>query len=86
MTFANSKKKTILIDHIALTLNMLRSEHPHAGVILAGDRNDLKLENLCGVDTSLKQIVRKATRGPIILDIVLTDLYQYYEEPQMFDL
>ena len=36
-----SKKKTILIDHILTVLAKLRSEHPDAATIIAGDKNDL---------------------------------------------
>ena len=36
-----SKKKTILIDHILTVLGKLRSAHPDAATIIAGDKNDL---------------------------------------------
>ena len=76
-----SKKKTALIDHMTFTLQSLRSTFPRAGVVISGDRNDLSIDRLKTVDPSLKQIVRKGTRGPNILTVVLTDMEVYLEEP-----
>ena len=78
-----SKKKTALIDHMTLTIQELRLKYPNAGVILSGDRNDLPIARLLSVDTSLKQIVQKPTRGPNILTVVLTDLKKFYLEPEI---
>ena len=62
-------------------LQSLRSTFPKAGVVISGDINDLSIERLKTVDPSLKQIVRKGTRGPNILTVVLTDLEVFLEEP-----
>ena len=75
-----SKKKTALVDHMTMTIQALRLTYPQAGFIISGDRNDLSLAQLTSIDTSLKQIVRKVTRGPKILTVVLTDLHHYYCE------
>ena len=76
-----SRKKTILIDHLTFTVQSLRLLFPTAGVIISGDRNDLSIERLKTVDPSLKQIVRKETRGSKVLTVVLTDLESFFEEP-----
>ena len=76
-----SKKKTALIDHMTFTLQSLRSTFPKTGVVISGDINDLSIERLKTVDPSLKQIVRKGTRGPNILTVVLTDMEVFLEEP-----
>ena len=76
-----SKKKTALIDHLTFTVQSLRITFPSAGLIISGDRNDLSDEKLKTVDPSLKQIVRKETRGNKVLTVVLTDLEAFYEEP-----
>ena len=60
---------------MTLTLQSLRLKYPGAGVIISGDRNDLKMEKLESVDPALKQLVMKGTRGPKILTVVLTDLH-----------
>ena len=76
-----SKKKMALFDHMNFTLQSLHSTFPTAGVVISGDRIDLSVERLRPVDPSLRQIVRKGTRGPNILTIVLTDREVYFEEP-----
>ena len=78
-----SKKKSLLIDHITLTLQRLKTIYPKAGVIISGDRNDLKLERLDTIDSTLKQIVNMNTRGNNILTVVLTDLKVFYNDPQI---
>ena len=52
-----SKKKTKLIDHISLSLQQLLLDHPGAGVLIAGGRNDLSKDRLLSIDPSLRQIV-----------------------------
>ena len=64
-----------------LTLQDLRTTFPKAGVIISGDRNDLITERLLSIDTSLRQIVTRPTRGQNTLDIILTDLAAFYEDP-----
>ena len=77
----NSKKKTALIEHMTMTLHSLRSTFPNAGVIVSGDRNSLAIGKLLSIDSQLKQIVTKNTRGSSLLTVVITDLQCYYEEP-----
>ena len=69
-----STRKTMLIEHLTLTLQSLLTTFPKAGVLISGDRNDLSIERLLTVDSSLRQIVLKGTRGLRVLDIVLTNL------------
>ena len=78
-----SKKKSILLEHMTLTLQSLRLKYPGAGVIISGDRNDLKMEKLKSIDPALKQLVMKGTRVPKILTVVLSDLQKYYQEPEI---
>ena len=37
----NSRKNNLLIDHISVTYNALKIQHPSAGIIICGDRNSL---------------------------------------------
>ena len=57
-----SKKNKSLIDHIAMVLNKLKSEHPDAATIIAGDKNSLDENGILSLDPALVQIVRKNTR------------------------
>ena len=40
----------------------------------------MSMKDLADIDTSLKQIVDKPTRGSNILDIALTNLHSWYNE------
>ena len=76
-----SRKKNILVDHLTLTLQSLLSIHPGAGVIISGDRNDLSIPTLLSIDPSLRQTVQHGTRGDKILDVIITNLCRYYDQP-----
>ena len=76
-----SRKKSALIDHITVTYNKLKTIHPNAAVIIAGDKNDLDVSDVLTINPSLKQTVLKPTRKNKILDIVITDLHRFYQEP-----
>ena len=76
-----SRKNTVLIDHLTVTLQSLLLSHPDAGVILSGDRNNIKISALLSIDPTLRQIVTKPTRGQNILDVIVTNLARYYQEP-----
>jgi hypothetical protein len=78
-----SKKKTILIDHILTVLAKLRSEHPDAATIIAGDKNDLDESGILAFDPSFIQIVTKPTRKDKVLSVIITDLRQFYIEPKI---
>ena len=78
-----STRKSALIEHMTITLQSLRTTFPKAGVIVSGDRNDLSIAKLQGIDPALSQTVLKGTRGQNILTVILTDLHLFYEEPQI---
>ena len=79
----NKKNKDLLIDHLTVTIQTLRVSYPEAGIIVSGDRNGLSLVKLASIDVSLKQIVQKVTHGSKVLTVVLTDLYRFYNEPEI---
>ena len=78
-----SKSKAKLVDLISSQISRLRTEHKGCGIIMCGDRNDLKVDQLATVDPSLKQIVTFPTNKNLdkTLDIVMTDLKHGYQEP-----
>ena len=76
-----SKKRSALVDHISLTLQHLLSTHPNAGIVISGDRNSLDVPTLLNIDPSLRQLVKMPTRGLKILDIILSNLERFYDEP-----
>ena len=78
-----SRKKTSLIDHILTVLNKLRTEHPDAATIIAGDKNDLDEGDILAFDPSFIQIVKRNTRNEKILSVIITDLQRFYIEPKI---
>ena len=80
-----SKKKTILLDHIAQVYGQLNSKYKNGlHWILAGDTNDLKLNPILSLNVNLKQMVLNPTRmnPPRILDPIITSLSDYYQTPE----
>ena len=78
-----SRKNSQLIDLITVEISRLRAQHSGCGVIICGDRNDLKIEELISGDPTLRHIVTHNTnkKKDKVLDIVVTDLYTGYQEP-----
>ena len=76
-----SKLRSTLVDHISLTLQHLLSTHPNAGIVISGDRNSLDIPTLLNIDPSLRQMVKQPTKGFKILDVILSNLECFYDEP-----
>ena len=80
----DSKKKTLLLDHISDAYNVLNTKYGRGlHFIFAGDTNDLKLNNILSLSPNLIQIVKQWTRmdPPAILDPVIMTLSNLYQEP-----
>ena len=73
-----SKKNTLLVNHISITLGKLRLEHPLAATIIAGDKNNLDDGRLLAIDSNFHQIVSQPSLNGKILDIIVTDLHRFY--------
>ena len=78
-----SRKNAALLEHLTHTLQALRVTHPHAGVIISGDRNSVDMGALLQIDHTLRQAVNKPTRGYKILDVILSNLHSYYDVPEI---
>ena len=67
-----SRKKSVLLDHIAEVYHSLNSKYQNGlHFILAGDTNDLKLDSILSLSQSLKQVVQTPTRKEKILDPII---------------
>ena len=80
----NSKKKTILLDHIAEVYSFLSSKYKNGlNWILCGDTNDLRLDPILMLNSKFKQVVKTFTRQnpPRILDPIITNLSGLYQTP-----
>ena len=76
-----SKKKSAMVEHISLTYFALKSQYPNSAFICGGDKNDLNVNLLLNICPSFHQIVTKPTYKQAVLDILVTDIGQYYQEP-----
>ena len=81
----NSRKKTAMLDHISETYNFLSTKYGK-GVywMLAGDTNDLKLDQILSLSPNLKSLVKKPTRlnPDNILDNIISDMGKWYQSPE----
>ena len=78
----DSRKKTLLLDHIAQVYNLLSAKYKKGlHWIICGDTNDLRLEPILMLSPNLKQCVQNFTRmnPPRILDPIITSLSSYYQ-------
>ena len=80
----DSRKKSVLLDHIAEVYNLLNAKYKKGlHWILCGDTNDLKLDPILMLNSKLKQVVQNFTRlnPPRILDPIITTLSSFYQVP-----
>ena len=76
-----SRKKTKLLDHILTAMHVLMTKYPNAGVIIGADKNELNISSLIDGLPRVRQIVSRNTHKDKILDIILTNLHQFYKVP-----
>ena len=74
-------KKSSLVSHTSEEVQRFLSLNPGGGIVLSGDANSLDVDSLLKADSSLVQIVKIPTRKDKTLDIFVTNLQAYYQEP-----
>ena len=72
-----------LLAHIMESLDRVLASNPGAAVILTGDFNQFKHRQLCS-SFSLKQIVKRPTRGSNVLDKIFTNVSNFKMFPMLF--
>ena len=77
----HSRKKSALVEHISVNYFCLKSQYPDSAFILGGDKNDLNTQLLLDIDPSFRQIVSNPTYRQSVLDVLVTDIGQYYLVP-----
>ena len=55
--------------------------HNNADIIISGDRNDMDMSSLLSIDPSLRQTVLLATHGFKTLDVIVTNLSSFFNDP-----
>ena len=69
-----------ILDYLWQSLSFIESGFPNCGLLIVGDFNRLNTKCLQN-SFDLKQIVTFPTRGDRTLDLVLTNLKEYYKDP-----
>ena len=76
-----SKKKSKLVEHISVNYFMMKSSYPNCAFVCGGDKNDLNIKHLLDISPNFRQIVTKPSHGKSILEVIVTDIGHYYNEP-----
>ena len=77
-----SNEDNTIIDHLSSNLDSALAKYPHAGILLVGDFNRCSFSHLCQ-RFNLKQIVNQPTRGNATLDLIITNLKDFYNSPHI---
>ena len=80
-----SADDTSMQSHLFQTLSEVEAKFYSCGIIIAGDFNRLNVNQIIK-HFRLKQIVKSPTRGKAILDLVLTNMHEFYKSPQILPL
>ena len=75
--------KSEFLDHLSDSCEPILLTEPNARLIIAGDINQLRIQDLCN-QHNLEQLVKKSTRGPRILDVFLTNCPHLWNQPTVF--
>ena len=67
-----------LAEYLTNTIDSVRDRYPDCRIMLLGDFNNFISRSL-----SLKQIVCSPTRGLATLDLIITDLHNFYDKPRI---
>ena len=80
----DSRKKSLLLDHINQAFNIISTKYGDGlHFIIAGDTNDLKIDNILNLSHTMRQLVMDVTRldPPAMLDPIISTLGAYYQQP-----
>jgi hypothetical protein len=76
-----TKKNLKLTDHLVSTLHMLSTKYPDAAIFMGADKNSMDIKPLLNCGLRLKQLVDIGARNGVILDILFTNVPQYFNSP-----
>ena len=77
-----SPHQTLLVNHIISTLDELKIKHPDMGITILGDFIRTEIRPICRVH-ALSQVVNKPTRENAILDLIITNVKHFYDDPSV---
>ena len=76
-----SSDNQAIINNLIETLTSIEANNPNCGIIVMGDLNRLNTSHI-NCQFKLKQLVKFSTRGRHTLDVILTNLSQFYDQPE----
>ena len=71
-----------LAKYLISSLDSVLDKNPNAGIFLVGDFNRFNFRILSN-NFNLRQLVKAPTRGSETLDLILTNLFEHYSEPDI---
>ena len=71
-----------LVNYLFESLDETRNQLPDCSIVLLGDFNNLNISDLL-TSHNLNQIISESTRGSAILDLVITNMQQFYKKPSI---
>lgn len=77
-----SLHQEMLCKHIIDSIDKVNTRYPNAGICVLGDFNRCDISNVVH-GTLLNQLVTQPTRGEAILDLIITNLKPYYQDPRI---
>ncbi len=69
-----------MLEYLSQCLSSIESWFPNCGILILGDFNKLNITRLQS-SYNLKQIVKFPTRGNNTLDLILTNMKDFYDSP-----
>ena len=79
-TNSNAQRNRETIRHLLECLDRVSMKHPYAGFFLTGDFNRLSTKQIEKA-YKLHQIVKNPTRGNACLDLIITNMHNFYQPP-----
>ena len=76
----NTKDQNLLEQHIVDTADSFLVKHPDAGLIITCDFNRMCIKSISR-KLGVKQLVKFPTRADAILDLILTNMQDFHNEP-----
>ena len=77
----NSPVQNDLVSYLSDSVDSIRGQYPDCGIVVLGDFNNLDISYFCN-QQRLIQVVDKPTRSDSILDLIVTNLSQFYSSPE----
>ena len=75
--------RSLFRDHLFRSLALTEARYPNCGPLVTRDFNRLNIDGLLN-PFRLKQIVKVPTRKKATLDLILTNMHEYYSPPQAY--